>query len=55
MIFPNGTIKEGYFENNIYKGKIEPSMSPSNDLNRTIRGSNMMNSSGLYGNIVKGT
>lgn len=24
MIFPDGTVKDGYFENNIYKGNINP-------------------------------
>ncbi len=24
MLFPNNTVKEGYFENNIYKGKVNP-------------------------------
>ena len=30
MIFPDGTKKEGYFENNVYKVKVKISKDPSN-------------------------
>ena len=29
MIFPDGTKKEGYFENNVYKVKVKISKDPS--------------------------
>ena len=31
MIFPDGSKKEGYFENNVYKVKVKISNDPSND------------------------
>ena len=32
MIFPDGTKKEGYFENNVYKVKVKISKDPSNPI-----------------------
>jgi hypothetical protein len=45
MTFPDGTIKQGYFENNIYKGPLKPrrntisrNLGKDTDIDRQKRG-----------------